>query len=45
MLGIAGGEEFGERGGRIVRGLERLPLAQAEALLSGAVALLKSSTR
>jgi hypothetical protein len=37
MLGIAGGEEFGERGGRIARGLERLPLAQAEGLLSSAV--------
>ena len=37
MLGVAGGEEFGERGGRIARRLERLPLAQAEALLSGAV--------
>jgi hypothetical protein len=37
MLGIAGGEEFGERGGRIARGLERVPLGQAEALLSRAV--------
>lgn len=37
MLGVAEGEELGERGGRIAQGLERLPLAQAEALLSGAV--------
>jgi hypothetical protein len=37
MLGVGGGDELGERGGRIARGLERLPLAQAEALLSGAV--------
>jgi hypothetical protein len=35
--GVAGGKEFGPRGDRIARGLERLPLAQAEALLSGAV--------
>ncbi len=37
MLGVAGGNDFGERGGRISRGLERLPLAQADQLLSGAV--------
>jgi len=37
MLGVAGGGEMGERGGRITRGLERLPLAQADELLSGAV--------
>jgi hypothetical protein len=37
MLGIAAQEEVGERGGRIVQNLERLPFAQAEALLSGAV--------
>lgn len=37
MLGVVGGAEFGERGGKIARGLERLPLAQAGELLSGAV--------
>jgi hypothetical protein len=37
MLGIAEGERFGERGGRIAQGVERLPLAQAEELLSRAV--------
>jgi hypothetical protein len=37
MLGVAGGEEIGERGGRITRGLEGVPLAQADELLSGAV--------
>jgi hypothetical protein len=37
MLGVAGGAELGERGGRITRGLERLPLAQADELLSGAI--------
>ena len=37
MLGVARGEEVGERGDRITLGLERLPLARAEELLSGAV--------
>lgn len=37
MLGVAEGEDFGERGGRIARGLERLPVAQADELLSTAV--------
>ena len=37
MLGIAQGTEFGTRGGRLAQGLERLPLAQADELLSGAV--------
>src|SRR5262245_61968717 len=37
MLGVAGGEAMGERRGWIPRGLERLPLAQADELLSGAV--------
>jgi hypothetical protein len=37
MLGVAGGEEMGERRGWITRGLERLPLAQADELLSGAI--------
>jgi len=37
MLGVVGAEEMGGRGGRITRGLERLPLGQAEELLSGAV--------
>jgi hypothetical protein len=37
MLGVVEGEEVGERGRRIVRGLERLPLAQADQLLSGAI--------
>jgi len=37
MLGIAEGEEAGERGGHIARHLERLPLAQADELLSSAV--------
>jgi hypothetical protein len=37
MLGIAAGTEFGTRGGRVSQGLERLPLAQADELLSGAV--------
>ncbi len=37
MLGVASGGEVGERGGVIVRGVERLPLAQADELLSSAV--------
>jgi hypothetical protein len=37
MFGIAEGEQFGERGGQIAKGLESLPLAQAAELLSGAV--------
>jgi hypothetical protein len=37
MPGVAPGEEAGERGGRIARGLERLPLARAERLLTEAV--------
>jgi hypothetical protein len=37
MLGIVQGTEFGTRGGRVAQGLERLPLAQADELLSGAV--------
>lgn len=37
MLGVTAGSEFGERGGKVARGLERLPLAKAEELLSGAV--------
>lgn len=37
MLGVAGEKEIGERGGRIVQGLERIPLAQAEQLLTSAV--------
>ncbi|MBN9522190.1 hypothetical protein J0H58_27340 [bacterium] len=37
VLGVAAGTEFGERGGTLARGLERLPLARAEELLSGAV--------
>ena len=36
MLGVAEGEELGERGGRIAQGLERLPVAQAEQRLSEA---------
>jgi hypothetical protein len=37
MLGVAEGEEFGERGGRITQGMERLPFAKAEELLSSAI--------
>lgn len=37
MLGVDGGEAFGERGGRLAHGLERLPLAQAEARLTAAI--------
>ncbi len=37
MLGVVEGEEVGERGGRIAQGLERLPLAQADRLLGGAI--------
>jgi hypothetical protein len=37
MLGVAEADEFGERGGRIARSLERLPLAQAAQLLDSAV--------
>jgi hypothetical protein len=37
MLGVAEADELGERGGRIARSLERLPLAQAAQLLDSAV--------
>lgn len=37
MLGIAEDEAVGQRGGRIVRGVEQLPLAQADELLSNTV--------
>lgn len=37
MLGVADGQEAGERGGRIAQGLERLPLAQADERLAAAV--------
>jgi hypothetical protein len=37
MLGVAEADELGERGGRIARNLERLPLAQAAQLLNSAV--------
>lgn len=37
MLGVAEGDAFGMRGGRVARRLERLPLAKAEELLSSAV--------
>jgi hypothetical protein len=37
MLGVAEGETFGERGGRITQSVERMPLAQADELLSNAV--------
>ena len=37
MLGVADGQQFGERGGSIAQGIERLPLAQAEAELSAAI--------
>jgi hypothetical protein len=37
LLGIVEGGQFGERGGRIARGLERIPLATADALLSNAI--------
>lgn len=37
MLGVSGDAEFGERGGKAARTLERLPLAQADELLSGAI--------
>jgi len=37
MLGAERGGEIGERGGQISRSLERLPLADAEELLGGAV--------
>jgi hypothetical protein len=37
MLGVGGGGEVGERGGVITRSVERLPFAQADELLSGAV--------
>lgn len=44
MLGIAEGEKVGQRGGRIVRGLEQLPLSQADKLLSNAVRGIASDT-
>lgn len=37
VLGIVQGGEFGQRGGRIAQGLERIPLAEADALLDHAV--------
>jgi hypothetical protein len=37
MLGVAGGSQLDERGGKIVQTVERLPLAQAEKLLGTAV--------
>jgi hypothetical protein len=37
LLSVSEGQEAGEHGGRVVRGLERLPLAQAERFLRGAV--------
>jgi hypothetical protein len=37
MLGVVAEDEPGQHGGQIARGLERLPLAQADELLSGAV--------
>ncbi|MHB1034771.1 MAG: hypothetical protein ACYC35_09460 [Pirellulales bacterium] len=37
MPGLAGADAPGQDGGRIARGLQRLPLAQAEELLTGAV--------
>lgn len=38
ILGVREGEEVGERGGAVARGLERLPLAQANTRLDAAVA-------
>lgn len=37
MLGVTAEQGPGEPGGRLARGLERLPLAQADDLLSGAI--------
>lgn len=37
MLGVRREAEFGERGGRAARTLERLPLAQADELLNGTI--------
>jgi hypothetical protein len=37
LLGVAEGEEHGERGGRVARAAERLPLAEAERRLTGVV--------
>jgi hypothetical protein len=37
MLGVAAGNELDQSGGKIAQGLERLPLAQAQELLSSAV--------
>jgi hypothetical protein len=39
LLGVAEGRAPGERGRRVARGIERLPLAQAEQLLARAVRL------
>jgi hypothetical protein len=44
LLGVAEGQEAGERGGRVARGLERLPLARAEKLLRGVVQGLLGET-
>jgi hypothetical protein len=43
LLGLAEGGDVGERGGRIARGLERVPLAQAERMLREAVASIAGS--
>lgn len=37
MLGIVDGTEFGERGGTVGQSIERLPIAQADSLLTRAV--------
>jgi hypothetical protein len=37
MLGVTQGETMGERGGRVTQGLERLPLARAEEMLTSAI--------
>jgi hypothetical protein len=37
LLGVSADQEFGDRGGRLARGFERLPLAQAEDRLTRAV--------
>jgi hypothetical protein len=44
LLGVAEGQEAGERGGPVARGLERIPLAQAENLLREAVRGLIGAT-
>jgi len=42
-LGVSPEQEFGGRGGRVVQGVERLPLAQAEQRLGDAVRALLSA--